>query len=134
MSGNGIVIWGQDTMQAHASALSNVNVRRLLMLLKHSIANAALTAVYEPNDDFLRLSLTRIATDFLNPIKRGRGLYWFEVICDERNNTNETIASGDVLLDIYIDPVLPAKRIHLNAIVPKTGGIKFAQELINGAG
>lgn len=62
---------------------------------------------------------------------RGRGLYWFEVICDERNNTPEIIANGDVMLDVYIDPVLPAKRIHLNAIVPKTGQIKFAQELLN---
>lgn len=133
MSGQGIVIWGQDTMQAHASALSNVNVRRLLMLLKQSIANAALVGVYEPNDTFLQNTLTRIATDFLNPIKRGRGLYWFSVVCDERNNTPETVAAGDVMLDIYVDPVLPAKRIHLNAIVPKTGGIKFAQELIDAA-
>lgn len=131
MSGQGIVIWGQETLQSHKSALSNVNVRRLLMLLKNSIKDAVLIGVYEPHDDFLRTQLRSIAENFLNPIMRGRGLYWFEVICDERNNTPEIIANGDVMLDVYIDPVLPAKRIHLNAIVPKTGQIKFAQELLN---
>ncbi len=133
ISGQGIVIWGQETLQSHKSALSNVNVRRLLMLLKNSIKNAAEIGVYEPHDEFLRLQLRSIAENFLNPILRGRGLYWFEVICDERNNPAEVVAAGDVMLDVYIDPVLPAKRIHLNAIVPKTGGIKFAQELINSA-
>lgn len=133
MAGQGIVVWGADTLQAHASALSNINVRRLLILLKNSIADAALQGVYEPNDEFLRIQLRTVAEDFLAPIKRGRGLYGFSVICDERNNTNDTIANGDLILDVYIDPVIPAKRIHLNAIVPKTGQIKFAQELLDAA-
>jgi hypothetical protein len=130
ISGQGIVVWGAETLQAHASALSNVNVRRLLNLLKNSIANSILIGVFEPNDRFLRLQLVGVANSILNPIKRGRGLYSFAVVCDERNNTNETIANGDLILDVYIDPVIPAKRIHLNAIIPKTGQIKFAQELI----
>jgi hypothetical protein len=134
MSGHGIVIWGQETLQAHKSAMSNINVRRLLMLLKNSIRNGVEIGVYEPHDEFLRVQLRTIAENFLNPIKRGRGLYWFEVICSDKNNTPETIAAGDVMLDVYLDPVLPAKRIHLNAIVPKTGQIKFAQELINSEG
>ena len=117
-------------MQSHASALSNINVRRLLIVLKNSIADAVLFGVYEPNDRFLRTQLVGVAESILIPIKRGRGLYGYEVICDERNNTNDTIANGDLILDVYIDPVIPAKRIHLNAIIPKTGQIKFAQELL----
>jgi phage tail sheath protein FI len=130
MSGAGIVLWGAQTLQSFASALSNVNVARLLMLLKTSISDTANTGVFEPNDEFLRIQLRAIAENILNPIQRGRGLYGFEVICDDRNNTSDTIASGDVILDVYIDPVIPAKRIHLNAVIPKTGQIKFAQELI----
>lgn len=129
MAGQGIVVWGADTLQSIASALSNINVRRLLILLKNSIADVALAGVYEPNDTFLQVQLRSIAENILNPILRGRGLYGFQVICDERNNTPDTIAAGDVILDVYIDPVIPAKRIHLNAIIPKTGQIKFAQEL-----
>lgn len=130
MSGQGIVVWGAETLQSVGSALSNINVRRLLILLKNSIADVALSGVYEPNDSFLQIQLRNIAENILNPIKRGRGLYGFKVICDERNNTPEVVANGDLILDVYIDPVIPAKRIHLNAIIPKTGEIKFAQELM----
>tara|TARA_B100000700_G_scaffold88627_1_gene99927 strand:- start:41986 stop:43428 length:1443 start_codon:yes stop_codon:yes gene_type:complete len=128
MSGQGIVVWGAETLESQASALSNINVRRLLLVLKNSISDTALSGVYEQNDEFLRTQLRGVAEGFLNPIMRGRGLYGFQVICDERNNTPDRIANGDVILDVYVDPVIPAKRIHLNAIIPKTGQIQFAQE------
>lgn len=131
MPGRGINIWGQETLQSYASALSNVNVRRLLILLKNSIANAANASVFEPNDEQLRAELRSISARFLDPIVRGRGLYGYTVVCDERNNTNDMIAAGDVALDIYIDPVIPAKRIHVRAVVPRTGGISFAVDLVN---
>lgn len=131
MPGRGFVIWGQETLQGHASALSNINVRRLLILLKNSIAQASNTGVYEPNDDILRAELRGIADRFLAPIQRGRGLYGYRVVCDETNNTNEMIANGDVMLEVYIDPVIPAKRIFVRAVVPRTGGIQFAVDIID---
>jgi len=131
MPGQGYVVWGADTLQSFASALSNINVRRLISLLKTSIANSSLVGVYEPNDTFLRISMKALCDSILAPIKRGRGLYGYEIICDDRNNSNENIANGDLILDVYVDPVLPAKRIHLNAIIPKTGQITFAQSLVN---
>ena len=121
MPGKGYVIWGQDTLQSHASALSNVNVRRLVNFIKKSIATAANVGVFDPNDSFLRLKLASIAEGFLKPIKNGRGLYDFDVVCDERNNKLDNIASGDIILDVYADPVIPAKRIHLTAHVQPTG-------------
>lgn len=128
--GEGYVVWGADTLQAHASSLSNINVRRLVSLLKTSIADTVIIGVFDPNDVFLRREITAMCEGILNPIRNGRGLYSFSVVCDDRNNTNETIASGDLILDVYLDPVLPAKRIHLNAVIPKTGEIKFTQELL----
>jgi hypothetical protein len=32
-----------------------------------------------------------------------------------------TIAMGDLYVDIWCDPVLPAKRVMFNAIINKTG-------------
>jgi phage tail sheath protein FI len=119
--GRGYKIWGADTMQSMASALSNVNVRRLLNFIEKSVSIAALYSVYEPNDAILRRRLVDLVERFLKPIKSGRGLYNFDVVCDDSNNPPEIIASGDLMLDVYLDPVIPAKRIHLNAIVTKTG-------------
>jgi len=119
--GKGYKIWGADTCQSMASALSNVNVRRLLNFVEKSISIAALYSVFDPNDAILRAFLREMCERFLQPIKNGRGLYKFQVVCDESNNTPETIAAGELILDVYLDPVIPAKRIQLNAVIMKTG-------------
>lgn len=119
--GSGIKIWAADTLQVKASALSNVNVRRLMIYLEKSLSLAALHSLFDPNDSILRAQLTELCERFLRPIQSSRGIYTFGVLCDESNNTPETIANGDLILDVYIDPVLPAKRIYFNAIITKTG-------------
>lgn len=119
--GSGIRIWGADTLQTMASALSNVNVRRLMIFLEKSLSIAALYSVFDPNDKILWARLVELCERFLKPIRAGRGLYGFQVVCDESNNIPETIANGDLILDVYLDPVLPAKRIHLTAVVNRTG-------------
>ena len=127
ISGAGIKIWGADTLQAKASALSNVSVRRLMMFLETSLSEAALYSVFDPNDYILRAQLVELCERFLMPIKNARGLYSFGVVCDDSNNTPNTVANGDLILDVYVDPVLPAKRIHLTAVVNRTGA-KFLNQ------
>ena len=121
IQGAGIKIWGADTLQTKASALSNVSVRRLMMFLEKSLSQAALYSVFDPNDQVLRNQLTELSNRFLQPIKDAEGIYFFFVQCDDDNNPPELTASGDLVLDVIIDPVLPAKRIHLTAIIQKTG-------------
>lgn len=121
IAGAGIKIWGADTLQAMASSLSDVNVRRLMMFLEKSLSLAALYSVFDPNSEILRSKLRDLAGRFLKPIKDARGVYGFEVVCDESNNLPQTIASGDLIMDVYIDPTLAAKRIHLKAVIQKTG-------------
>lgn len=119
--GVGYKIWGADTLQVMASALSNVNVRRLLNFIEKSVSIAGLYSVFNPNDGILQAQLVEMTERFLSPIKSGRGLYSFTVVCNSSNNPPELIGTGDTVLDVYLDPVIPAKRIHLNATVTKTG-------------
>ena len=119
--GAGIFVWGADTLQSMQSALSNIPVRRLCNYLEQSLEIAALYSVFDPNDEDLRSSLWLLCNNFLVGIKSARGLYSFGVQCDDGNNPPESIAIGDLHLDIFIDPTLHAKRIFLNAIINKTG-------------
>lgn len=119
--GKGYKLWNDCTTQVAASALSNINVRRLLNFIEKSIGLASYSSVFDPNDSYLRAQLVEMAERFLRPIKAGRGLYWYSVQCNAENNPPEVVANGDLMLDIYIDPVLPAKRIHLTAIITPTG-------------
>jgi hypothetical protein len=125
----GYVIWAQETTQSMDSSLSFLNVRRLMNYLEKSIAIASLYSIYKPNDYILRAELRALVNTWLKKIKGAGGVYEFAVICDESNNTPDVIASGDTILDVYIDPTLAAKRIHLNATVLKTGDTAFRESL-----
>ena len=45
----GIVIFGQKTLQHAASALDRINVRRLMIYVKKEISKMAATTLFEPN-------------------------------------------------------------------------------------
>jgi hypothetical protein len=121
IEGAGIKLWGADTLQVLPSALSNINVRRLMIIIEKTIAQALLFGVFDPNDQRLRSRLESITRSFLSTMQNARALYSFGVVCDDTNNVPATIAAGDLYMDIYVDPVLPAKRIFFNAIINKTG-------------
>jgi phage tail sheath protein FI len=119
--GQGWVIWDAETLQARASALSNINVRRLLIVIEVSLANALDYNVFDPNDEFTRFLIRQSVNAFLQPIKDGRGLYEFEVICDNSNNKANDIDSGELNVDVYLKPVIPARFIRLQTIITSTG-------------
>lgn len=125
--GFGYVVWGQLTLQSFESAFSDVNIRRLFNFVKARISTSVKSGVFEPNDELLRAFLVRTCSDFLKPIQQERAFYEFDVVCDERNNSFSDIANGDLHLDVYGDPVIAAKRIHLTANILATGSTAFSE-------
>ena len=117
----GVKVWGADTAKVSPSALSNVSVRRLMIYIEVTLNDANNQSVFDPNSSVLWGRLREAAETFLGKLVGEEGLYDFKVVCDETNNTPDTIANGDVMLDIYVDPVIPAKRIFFTAVVNKTG-------------
>lgn len=120
-NGSGYKIWGADTMQTMASALSNVPVRRLMNMIEKAIGIANLYSVFDPNDQILRSHIRGMIERYLQPIRDAGGLYWFQVVCDDSNNPPSSVAAGILNVDTYFDPTITAKRIRLNANILKTG-------------
>ena len=114
-------VWDDQTLQSMKSALSNIHVRRLLILVETSITNGFDYKVFDPNDAFLRFQLTQIVEGILKPIKTGRGLYQYLIVCDENNNSNDDTAAGQLNMDIYLDPTIQARAIKLQSNIVKTG-------------
>lgn len=121
IEGSGIKVWGADTLQIMPSALSNMSVRRLMIVLEKTIANQLLYGVFDPNDQMLRSRIEASCRSFLEGLKSSRALYGYEAVCNESNNKPASIAAGDLYVDLWCDPVLPAKRILFNAVINKTG-------------
>lgn len=130
MQGLGIFIFGADTTMTTKSALNDIGVRRLLALLHATVRANNLSAVFEPNDDVLKQRQKAGMEGILEPIKMGRGLDWYEVVCNYQNNSKMDEARGDLIIDVFLDPTRYTKRIHVTAIVPKVGDIQYALELI----
>lgn len=129
--GQGVYVWGADTMYAVKSPFNDIGVRRLLSMLHAVVRINQLPAVFEPNDDILRQNQRESLDAVLSPIKAGRGLDWYSIVCDETNNPPEVEANGDLLIDVFLDPTRYTKRIHICATVPRVGEIEFALQLID---
>jgi hypothetical protein len=119
--GNGIVLFGDKTLQAKPSAFDRINVRRLFIVLEKAIAKAAQYSLFEFNDDFTRAQFVALVTPFLREVQGRRGIYDFRVVCDSTNNTGFVIDSNQFVGDIYIKPARSINFIQLNFVAVGTG-------------
>ena len=119
--GQGMAVWEQKTLQAKTSALSYVNVRRMLDMIEVSIQRALQFSVFEPNDDLLRMQIVTMIAEFLETIRRGRGINKYLVVSDASNNPPVKVGQGILQVDVYIEPTLPAEKILLVAVLTKQG-------------
>ena len=118
---DGLVIWGQRTLQRIPTALDRVNVRRLLLYLRKVIATATRALVFEPNDHKTWVQFGQLVTPFLNDVKQRRGLYDFRVKCDETTNTPAVIDRNEMHAQIFLKPVKAAEFIQVDLVITATG-------------
>jgi len=119
--GVGTVIYGQKTLQSRASALDRVNVRRLLIALKRYIREIGETIVFEPNTQVTRNKFLNQVNPYLETVQQRQGLYSFQVVMDETNNTPDVIDRNQLVGTIYLQPTRVAEFIQLDFNVLPTG-------------
>ncbi len=119
--GQGIVLFGDKTLQNKPSAFDRINVRRLFIVLEKTIARAAEFSLFEFNDEFTRAQFVALVTPFLRDVQGRRGIYDFRVVCDTTNNTPQVIDSNQFVGDIYIKPARSINFIQLNFVAVATG-------------
>jgi hypothetical protein len=119
--GEGVILYGDKTMQAKPSAFDRINVRRLFIVLEKAIARAAKYSLFEFNDEFTRAQFVALVEPFLRDVQGRRGIYDFRVVCDTTNNTPEVIDRNEFIGDIYIKPARSINFIQLNFVAVRTG-------------
>lgn len=129
--GKGIAIWGQKTMYGRPSALDRANVRWLLIVIENAIEEFLEEYEFELNDQFTRASAKSAVHSYLKSIKIRRGLYDYDVVCDESNNTPEEVDNYKLFLDYYVQPTKAAEYIYGRAIITRTG-VRFEDVRITG--
>jgi len=119
--GQGVVVWGQKTLQARPSALDRVNVRRLLIKLKKFIASSSRYLVFEQNSTATRNRFLNIVNPFLESVQANSGLSAFRVVMDDSNNTPDVVDRNQLVGQIFIQPTRTAEFIVLDFVVQPTG-------------
>ena len=119
--GQGVVVFGQKTLQAKPSALDRINVRRLLIRLKKFIASSSRFLVFEQNDSSTRARFLNIVNPFLESVQANSGLSAFRVVMDDSNNTPDVIDRNQLVGQIFIQPTRTAEFIVLDFTVLPTG-------------
>jgi hypothetical protein len=119
--GQGVVVFGQKTLQGKPSALDRINVRRLLINLRKFIASSSRFLVFEQNTTALRNRFLNIVNPYLEQVQANSGLSAFRVVMDDSNNTPDVVDRNQLVGQIFIQPTRTAEFIVLDFVVQPTG-------------
>jgi len=117
----GIVIFGQKTLQVTRSALDRINVRRLLIFIKKGISNIASGILFEPN---VRATWARFigqANPFLSDVQARFGLDEFKLVLDETTTTPDLIDRNILYAKVYLKPTRAIEFVAVDFIISNTG-------------
>jgi hypothetical protein len=119
--GQGIVVFGQKTLQDKPSALDRINVRRLLLTVRKYIASTSRYLVFEQNTSETRNRFLNIVNPYLESIQQRQGLYAFRVVMDDSNNTPDVIDRNIMKGSIFLQPTKTAEFIQIDFNILPTG-------------
>jgi hypothetical protein len=117
----GVVIFGQKTLQVTQSALDRINVRRLLIYLKKEVSRISTRVLFDQN---LKVTWDRFKGEvdpFLSSVKSRFGLSDYKVILDETTTTPDLVDRNIMYAKIYLKPARAIEFIALDFVITRSG-------------
>jgi hypothetical protein len=117
----GIVIFGQKTLQVTPSALDRINVRRLMIYVKKEISRFATTVLFDPNVEVTWKRFTNLVDPFLGSVQSRFGLTEYKVVLDSTTTTPDLIDRNIVYAKIFLKPARAIEFIAIDFVITNTG-------------
>lgn len=117
----GIVIFGQKTLQVTPSALDRINVRRLMIYVKKEVSRMASTLLFDQNVDVTWARFISSVEPFLTSVKARFGLTEYRVILDETTTTPELVDRNIMYAKIYLKPARAIEFIAIDFVITNSG-------------
>jgi hypothetical protein len=117
----GIVIFGQKTLQVSRSALDRVNVRRLMIFLKKEISFIASRMLFDQNTKSTWNRFIGQAEPILRSVKSRFGLEEFRLILDESTTTPDLIDRNIMYAKILLKPTRSVEFFAIDFVITNTG-------------
>lgn len=116
-----LVIYGQRTLLAKASALDRVNVRRLLITLRRQIRAVSNQIIFEPNTAATLERFNGLVNPILASIRSKGGLDRYKVVIDSTTTTQADIENNTIRGKIFIQPTRSIEFIALSFELSNAG-------------
>ena len=117
----GVVIFGQKTLQVTPSALDRINVRRLMIHIKREVSRIAATTLFEQNVMQTWNNFKADVDTFLGNIKTGLGLTDYKVVLDDTTTTPDLVDRNIMYAKIFLKPAQAIEFIALDFIITDSG-------------
>ncbi len=116
-----ISVFGNATLQKQRSALSDINIRRMLIEAKKFITSVTVKLLFEPIDETLFDRFRRLATPYFDTVKSLKGLQEFSVVMNSSTTTSADVDMNRVNGYILIKPTKFSEVINIGFVITKSG-------------
>ena len=97
--GQGIVIFGQKTLQKKLSVLDRVNVRRMMLTVRKTISRMSRNFVFEANNAQTRSNLLQMVNSYLGSVQAANGINEFRAsISEGADLVDRNVIKGKIFL------------------------------------
>lgn len=97
--GQGIVIFGQKTLQKKQSVLDRVNVRRMMLTVRKTISRMSRNFVFEQNNAATRSALLNMVNNYLGSVQSANGINEFRANIEEGADlVDRNVIKGKIFL------------------------------------
>jgi hypothetical protein len=117
----GIVVFGQKTLQVTRSALDRINVRRLLIYIKKQVSRIASGILFDQNVQVTWNRFLGEVQPFLASIQARLGLSEWKVILDDTTTTPDLIDQNIMYAKIFLKPARAIEFIAVDFVITRTG-------------
>ena len=117
IAGQGTYLMGnKTTYSSTTSPLNRINISVMILYLKKQLLSIAQNYLFEMNDATLRQRMISSSVPVLEEIKAGNGITDYRIVCDETNNTDAVISSGQLVVTVYVKPQYVAETVQITIV------------------
>ena len=117
----GIVVFGQKTLQVTPSALDRINVRRLMIYLKKEVSRMAATILFDQNVQATWTRFVNKVDPFLASVQTRLGITEYKVVLDDTTTTADLIDRNILYAKIFLKPARSIEYIAIDFVISRTG-------------
>lgn len=118
---DGIVVYGNRTLQRTPTKLASINVRRMLFYVEKIVATSVRRLVFDQNDEVLWSQVRNIIDPLLATMEGRRALEWYKVKCDIDTNPAINRNNGQCGVKVYVIPTGSAEKIGIDFTLLASG-------------